>query len=70
MIHPPSQLSNIYVVQPPLEATSTNSSSLLLSSANQLHAQSLKNPTLHRTGDLRTLLDPPSPIKVQRKASF
>jgi hypothetical protein len=33
-------------------ATSTNSSSSLLSSVNHLHAQSHQNPTPHRTGDL------------------
>jgi hypothetical protein len=44
----------MYVVHPHPRATPTNSSVLFITFFNQLHAQSLKNPTPHRTGDLRT----------------
>jgi hypothetical protein len=47
------------MVHPHPRVTSTHSCSLL-ASISHLHAQSHKNPTPHRTGDLRISLDPPS----------
>ena len=54
-----SEQHRIYVVHPHPGATSTNSSSLL-SSVNQLQAQSLKTLTPHRIQDPHNSLDPSS----------